>query len=83
VLGSHVSRIRECQALEANGVSAKDAAVRLKRNPYYVGKLYAQARNFSPEELREVTVRLADLDMPSRAARGSHPSSSSSGPWSR
>jgi len=62
VLGSHVSRIRECQALEANGVSAKDAAVRLKRNPYYVGKLYAQARNFSPEELREVTVRLADLD---------------------
>jgi DNA polymerase-3 subunit delta len=62
VLGSHVSRIRECQALEASGVSAKDAAVRLKRNPYYVGKLYAQARNFSPEELREVTVRLADLD---------------------
>jgi DNA polymerase III subunit delta len=62
VLGSHVSRIRECQALEANGMSAKDAAVRLKRNPYYVGKLYAQARNFSPEELREVTVRLADLD---------------------
>jgi len=36
--------------------------VRLKRNPYYVGKLYAQARNFSPEELRDVTVRLADLD---------------------
>jgi DNA polymerase-3 subunit delta len=62
VLGSHVSRIRECQALEAGGVSAKDAAVRLKRNPYYVGKLYAQARNFSPEELSEVTVRLADLD---------------------
>jgi DNA polymerase-3 subunit delta len=62
VLGSHVSRIRECQALEASGVSAKDAAARLKRNPYYVGKLYAQARNFSPEELSEVTVRLADLD---------------------
>jgi len=62
VLGNHVSRIRECQALEARGVSAKDAAARLKRNPYYVGKLYAQARNFSPDELREVTVRLADLD---------------------
>ncbi|HZO96904.1 MAG TPA: DNA polymerase III subunit delta [Gaiellaceae bacterium] len=62
ILGSHVARIRECQALEAGGVSAKDAAVRLRRNPYYVGKLYAQARNFSPEELREVTVRLADLD---------------------
>jgi len=62
ILGSHVSRIQECQTLEASGVSAKDAAVRLKRNPYYVGKLYAQARNFSPDELRDVTVRLADLD---------------------
>src|SRR5439155_424581 len=62
VLGNHVSSIQECQTLEASGVSAKDAAVRLKRNPYYVGKLYAQARNFSPDELRQVTVRLADLD---------------------
>ena len=62
VLGNHVSRIQECQTLEASGVSAKDAAVRLKRNPYYVGKLYTQARNFSPDELRQVTVRLADLD---------------------
>jgi DNA polymerase-3 subunit delta len=62
VLGNHVARIQECQALEASGLTAKEAAVRLKRNPYYVGKLYAQARNFSPEELREVTVRLADLD---------------------
>jgi DNA polymerase-3 subunit delta len=62
VLGNHVSRIQECQVLEASGLTAKEAAVRLKRNPYYVGKLYAQARNFSPEELRDVTVRLADLD---------------------
>jgi DNA polymerase III subunit delta len=62
VLGNHVGRIQECQALEASGLTAKEAAVRLKRNPYYVGKLYAQARNFSPEELRDVTVRLADLD---------------------
>jgi DNA polymerase-3 subunit delta len=62
ILTSHVSRIRECQALESKGVSAKDAAVQLKRNPYYVGKLYAQARNFSPEELRDVTVRLSLLD---------------------
>jgi DNA polymerase-3 subunit delta len=62
VLGNHVARIQECQSLEASGVTAKEAAVRLKRNPYYVGKLYAQARNFSPEELRDVTVRLADLD---------------------
>jgi DNA polymerase-3 subunit delta len=62
ILGSHVARIQECQTLEAGGVSAKDAAVRMKRNPYYVGKLYAQARNFSPEELGDVILRLADLD---------------------
>ena len=62
VLGNHVARIQECQSLEASGLTAKEAAVRLKRNPYYVGKLYAQARNFNPEELRDVTVRLADLD---------------------
>ena len=34
----------------------------LKRHPYYVGKLYAQARNYTPDELRDVTVRLAELD---------------------
>jgi DNA polymerase-3 subunit delta len=62
ILGSHVSRIEECRRLEASGVSARDAAVRLKRSPYYVGKLYAQARNFSPDELRDVTIRLAQLD---------------------
>ena len=80
---SHVARIQECQALEASGVSAKDAAVRLKRHPYYVGKLYAQARNYSPDELRDVTVRLADSTTRSRAARGSRRSSSSNGRWSR
>jgi DNA polymerase-3 subunit delta len=62
ILTSHVARIRECQVLEAEGLSSKDAAARLKRSPYYVQKLYAQARNFSPEELRDVTIRLAALD---------------------
>ena len=36
--------------------------MRLKLHPFYVRKLYAQARNFSVDELRGVTVRLADLD---------------------
>ena len=61
-LTNHVARIRQCQALETQGVSAKDAAARLRQHPYYVGKLYAQARNFSSDELRDVTVRLASLD---------------------
>jgi len=62
ILASHVSRIRSAQALEAQGIPAKDAAATLKQHPYYVGKLYQQARNYSPDELREVTVRLAQLD---------------------
>ena len=62
ILTSHVARIRSCQALEAEGLSSKDAAARLKQHPFYVQKLYVQARNFSPEELRRTTVRLAQLD---------------------
>ena len=62
ILTSHVSHVRSCQAYEAEGLSAKDAAGRMKRHPFYVQKLFAQARNYSPEELRRVTVSLAALD---------------------
>jgi DNA polymerase-3 subunit delta len=62
ILTSHVAQIRRVQALEAQGIPAKEAAVTLKRHPYYVGKLYAQSRNYTVEELRDVTVRLAELD---------------------
>jgi DNA polymerase III subunit delta len=62
ILTSHVARVRSCQALESEGLSARDAAGRLRQHPFYVQKLYAQSRNFSAEELREVTVRLAALD---------------------
>jgi len=62
ILTSHVARIRSCQALEAEGLTAKDAAARLKQHPFYVQKLYAQSRNFSRDELRHATVRLAELD---------------------
>ena len=37
-------------------------ADRLKRSPFYVRKLYRQARNYSPEELGGAVVRLAELD---------------------
>ncbi len=62
ILTSHVSRLRGAQALEARGVASKDAAATLKQHPYYVAKLYQQARNYTPEELDTVTVRLAGLD---------------------
>jgi DNA polymerase III subunit delta len=61
-LTSHVARIRTCRAYDAEGVPSKDAAALLKLHPFYVQKLYAQARNYSDQELRDVTVRLARLD---------------------
>jgi len=62
VLTSHVSRLRQCHDLDAQGVSASEAAGRLKQHPFYVRKLFGQARNFTADELRDVTVRLAELD---------------------
>ncbi len=62
MLTSHVARVRRAQALEAQGIAAKDAAVTLKAHPFYVGKLYAQGRNFTTDELRSATIRLAALD---------------------
>jgi len=62
LLTNHVSRVRECQALDAQGVPPGAAAERLKRNQFYVRKLYEQARNFSPEELGTAVVKLAELD---------------------
>ena len=62
ILTGHVASVRRAQAFDAQGIAAKEAAVELKRHPYYISKLYAQARNYDPDELRAVTVRLAELD---------------------
>ena len=62
LLVNHVARVRECQRLDADGVPPGAAAERLKRNRFYVQKLYDQARNYSAEELGDAIVRLADLD---------------------
>lgn len=61
-IAAHVDRIRQCRTWDAEGITAKDAATRMKRHPFYVQKLYAQARNFGEDELREATLRLAALD---------------------
>ncbi|MBA3331877.1 MAG: DNA polymerase III subunit delta [Actinobacteria bacterium] len=61
-LVSHVDRVRQCQSLAAGGVRAREAAATLKRHPFYVQKLYAQAESYSVEELRGAVVRLAELD---------------------
>jgi DNA polymerase III subunit delta len=62
LLVGHVKRVRDCQLLAEEGLSAREAASRLKRHPFYVEKLYAQSRNYGTDELREAVVRLASLD---------------------
>jgi DNA polymerase-3 subunit delta len=61
-LVNHLSFMRRCQRLAAGGVRPRDAATSLKRHPFYVEKVFAQASNFSEDELRQGVVRLARLD---------------------
>lgn len=61
-LGGHLARLRTMKRLAAEGVSSKEAAAKLKLNPYYAGKLYRQAEGFSEEELDDAVLRLAELD---------------------
>ena len=62
-LGTHIARVRECQAYAFEGLRPSEAASRMRRAPYYVKNLFAQAENFTPDELRDVVVRMADLDL--------------------
>jgi DNA polymerase-3 subunit delta len=61
-LARHLGRVRECRALLSEGHSSGEIATRLKRHPYYVQKLVRQAEAFGDDELRDVAVRLAELD---------------------
>lgn len=63
LLTAHVGRVRDCRRLDAQGVPPGAAAEQLKRNRFYVQKLYEQAGNFSEDELDEAVVRLAELDL--------------------
>lgn len=59
----HVTLVRSCQRLEAEGVSQQQAAQRLGyRSAYPVQKAFDHARNYSAEELAAAVVRLAQLD---------------------
>jgi DNA polymerase III subunit delta len=62
LLVGHVGRVRSVQALVEEGLAAREIASRLKRHPFYVEKLVAQARNYAVDELRDAIVRLAALD---------------------
>ena len=62
LLVGHVGRVRSVQALADSGLGGREIASRLKRHPFYVEKLVAQARNYAVDELRDAVVRLAALD---------------------
>ena len=62
LLVGHVGRVRSVQALLEEGFGAREIASRLKRHPFYVEKLVAQARNYTVDELRDALVSLAALD---------------------
>jgi DNA polymerase-3 subunit delta len=65
-LVNHVGRVRRCQRLADQGIRARDAAGTLKMHPFAAEKAFAQAANFSPEELGYAIVRLAALDAASK-----------------
>jgi DNA polymerase-3 subunit delta len=62
-LASHVGKVRACQALAAEGVRPREAAGRLRMHPFAAEKAFAQAENFTVDELRDAVVRLARLDL--------------------
>jgi DNA polymerase-3 subunit delta len=62
----HVGRVRRCRQLAEEGVRPRDAAGPLKMHPFAAEKAFAQAANFSADELARAIVRLADLDAASK-----------------
>ncbi len=63
LLTSHVERVAECRSMAEAGLTPRDASERLKKNRFYVEKLFQQAENFTADELQGAIVRLAELDL--------------------
>ena len=62
-LGSYLGRMRQLKRFAADGVGPREAAGKLKMNPFYAQKVAGHAERFSGEELDAATVRLAELDL--------------------
>jgi DNA polymerase-3 subunit delta len=58
----HVGRVRKISRLADEGIRSSEIASRLKMHPFVAEKAAKQASSFSPEELAQATVRLAELD---------------------
>jgi DNA polymerase-3 subunit delta len=54
--------VRKISRLADEGVRSSEVASRLKIHPFVAEKGAKQAGNFSPEELAQAMVRLAELD---------------------
>ncbi len=61
-LGGHLGKMRALKRATAEGVRAREAATKLKMHPFYAEKVSRQADGFSPEQLRDASARLAELD---------------------
>jgi DNA polymerase-3 subunit delta len=61
-LVGHVGRVRKVSRLADEGVRSSEIASRLKMHPFVAEKAARQAGNFSPDELAQAMVRLAELD---------------------
>ena len=63
-LASHAGRLNTARRLRERGVRAADALSELgTRSSFYADKLLRQSDEFSGDELRSATVRLAELDL--------------------
>jgi DNA polymerase-3 subunit delta len=62
LLGGHLGKLTRMKALLESGLPPKDAAAKLGLKPFPGQKLARQADEFSVEELRDATLRLAHLD---------------------
>ena len=63
LLANHVARVRACQVLADEGLAPREAAGKLKLHPFAAEKAFAHAANYSPDELEQALVRLAELDL--------------------
>jgi DNA polymerase-3 subunit delta len=61
-LVGHVGRVRKVSRLVDEGMRSSEIASWLKMHPFVAEKAAKQAGNFSPDELAQASVRLAELD---------------------
>ena len=61
-LGAHLAKLSRMKGLLESGMPAKEAAAKLGMKDFPGQKLARQAEAFTVDELRDATVRLAQLD---------------------